>query len=250
MALGLLILLACAPSARRGAGELSRVSLPQLLDDIERNQGKLRTLKGRARISFESPTAGYAGYTEIAVRRPDSALIKVEAVFGLDVGSLFIDGQSFAVYIPSERRVYKGSIERLRYLDPLATSIDAQVLISALTGLWPLPRVGVDIKGADGDALLIESHEAEGLYRYWVEPRRRIVARVEYEDAHLGMLYRLTFSRFAKTSGMVLPQMVTLERPSAGERLTLFYLERTVNVDPRSLKMGLRFNSEVEEVLL
>jgi len=162
-ALGLLILLACAPSARRGAGELSRVSLPQLLDDIERNQGKLRTLKGRARISFESPTAGYAGYTEIAVRRPDSALIKVEAVFGLDVGSLFIDGQSFAVYIPSERRVYKGSIERLRYLDPLATSIDAQVLISALTGLWPLPRVGVDIKGADGDALLIESHEAEGI---------------------------------------------------------------------------------------
>ncbi|MGQ9560253.1 MAG: DUF4292 domain-containing protein [Candidatus Oleimicrobiaceae bacterium] len=250
LAASLAAVLACAPAARHAALDLSHVSLPQLQRDIDRNVSRLKTLKGRARISFESPSTGYSGYTRVAVRPPDSALIKIEALFGLDVGSLFIHGHSFAVYVPSEKRVYKGSVDRLRYLDPLTMAIDGRVLILALTGLWPLPHQGADVKGLDGDALLIEHHEDESLYRYWVEPTRCAVTRVEYEDAHLGLFYRLTFSRFVKTSGMMLPQMVTIERPPAGERLTLFYLERAVNVDPRALDIRQRLPSNVEEVLL
>ncbi len=250
VAAGLAAVLACAPSARHAAFDISHVNLAQLQQDIDRNVSKLKTLKGRARISFESPSAGYSGYTRVAVRPPDSALVKVEALFGLDVGSLFTDGRSFAVYIPSEKRVYRGSVDRLCYLDPLAMAVDGRMLILALTGLWPLPQQGANIKGLDGDAVLIEHREVESLYRYWVEPKRGAVTRVEYEDARLGLFYRLTFSRFVKTSGMMLPQMVTIERPGAGERLTLFYVERAVNVDPRTLDIRQRLPSNVEEVLL
>ncbi|MCR4440246.1 MAG: DUF4292 domain-containing protein [bacterium] len=211
---------------------------------------KLKTLKGRARISFESPVAGYSGYTQVAVRMPDSALIKVEAIFGLDVASLFVDGRSFMAYVPSERRVYRGSIERLRYLDPLVMAVDGRLLVSALSGLVSLPREGAGVKGVDSHGLLVERRAEEGLFRYWVDRQRAVVSQMEYEDSQLGLLYRLSFSRFAKTSGMLLPRMVTLERPQQGERLTLFYLERTVNVHLRALEMRQRLPGNVEEVLL
>lgn len=242
--------LSCAPAAREAAWDLSQVSLPQLQRDVDRNVSKLKTLKGRARISYESPVAGYAGYTQVAVRMPDSAFIKVEAIFGLDVASLFVDGRSFTAYVPSERRVYRGSIDRLRYLDPLVMAVDSRLLISALSGLISLPREGAGVKGMDSHGLLVERHAEQGLFRYWVDRQRAVVSQVEYEDSQLGLLYRVSFSRFAKTSGMLLPQMVTLERPQQRERVTLFYLERTVNVPPRALQMRQPLPSNVEEVLL
>ncbi|MDZ7271099.1 MAG: DUF4292 domain-containing protein [candidate division KSB1 bacterium] len=248
--LGLSLILACAPTARRAERDFSRLTIADLQREINSNVGKLKTLRGVARISFESPSAGFAANSQIAVRLPDSASIKLEALFGLDVASLVIFGQSFAVYVPSEKRVYKGSLDHLRYLEPFGLSLEGQVLLRALTGLVPLPAATTHLKGADHDGLLLEAEQEEGVYRYWVEPHHRLVCRVEFVDAELGLLYRLSFSRFARTSGIVLPQMVTLERPQSGERVTLFYVQRALNVDPRTLKVGHKLPAGVEEVVL
>lgn len=249
-AVGFAAVVACAPAARRPSGEPSRIDIIELQREINRNAGKLKTLRGRARISFESPAAGYAVHSQIAVRLPDSAFIKLEALFGLDVASLVVYGQSFAAYVPSEKRVYRGDLSRLRYVEPFGVSLDGRLLLCALTGLFPLPPETRQVKSIHNEALLLEAPQDEGVYRFWVEPHHRQVTRVELIDADQRLLYRLTFSHFAKTSGIVLPQMVTLERPQYGERLTLFYVQRALNVDPRTLHVQGRFPAGIEEVTL
>ncbi len=247
---GLAAIFACAPGARRAEWDLSPAIIADLQREINKNATRLKTLRGRARISYETPSAGYALHSQIAVRLPDSASIKLEGLFGLDVVSLAISGQSFAAYVPSERRVYKGRLDHLSSLDPLGMPLDGHLLLLALTGLFPLPAAANQVKGTEHEALLLEAEQEDGVYRYWVEPRHRLVSRVEFVDAELGLQYRLSFSRFTKSSGIVVPQMVTLERPQFGERLTLYYLQRALNVDPRTLQVKFRPPAGVEEVML
>ena len=103
----------CAPALQRPAISQNETQWHTVQNVLENNFKKLRTLKGQGKLIVETQDVSYNANAQIVFKNPDSVLIKVEAIFGIDVGSLFADRKAFKVYIPSHNTCYFGKSESL-----------------------------------------------------------------------------------------------------------------------------------------
>lgn len=196
---------------------------------ISANFAGLQTLKGQATLSVETPEASYIANARIWFRRPDTVAIKVEASFGIDVGSLFAAADRFVLYLPRENICYTGFTSSLPLETFLSFPISYEELMHLLFGEeQPVEMKPFHATSKNQEWLLSGSWDARA-YQYRFVADKGVVAEAKAWDQDGSLLWTKTFTRFVKKKRVVLPQSIRLEQPGEHRAIGLFYHTLTLN---------------------
>ena len=220
----------CAPALQRPAISQNETQWHTVQNVLENNFKKLRTLKGQGKLIVETQDVSYNANAQIVFKNPDSVLIKVEAIFGSDVGSLFADRKAFKVYIPSHNTCYFGKSESLEKNQLIAFSMNYNRLIQSVTGLNIANAISKGILRRVDETLILYGKENNHFIKYWIDPQLGVVTKSETRDSQNRLLLLEEYSRFIKTNGVVVPKTIRIKRPLSKESFTLFY--ETIRTNP------------------
>ena len=194
---------------------------------VERNYHKLKTLKGQGRLIVETPQQSYNATSTVVIKKPDSVFIKVEAAFGIDIGWMFTDRNSYIIYTPYQNLYYTGPVDSLNLRNFLSFDLTFEKLLQTLTGMVLIEDIPDLRLTRDNNKLLLTGNQ--GKLRYWVDPMQGVVTRVEKRDERNRLLQLEEYQRYTVIKNVHIPRTIRIQRPRQREALTLFYTRLEVN---------------------
>ncbi len=227
--IALVFLAGCAPALRRAAinpGETNWQVIPQALQN---NFDRLKTLKGWGRLVVETPQMAYNATSTIVLKKPDSLFVKIEAIFGLDVGTLFADRDTYRLYIPSHNTCYTGSTDSMALSQFIAFDLSLKKLIHTFTGLETAQGLSKGILKKEKNRIILWGNDGTFIHKYWIDPKQGVITRAEIRNKKNQTVLLEEFDRFIRLDGIVVPRTIRLQRPLENESLTLFYENLVVN---------------------
>jgi len=218
----------CSSVIRKKPLSIDRLSLHEIRSRVEQNYGKLKSIQGKAHLTVETPQMGFNAISYIAYQHPDSLNINVKAGFGMGVGSIFVDKDSFTVYSAFENKVYRGDIHRFQPRQFMQFDIDAENLIDLITGIPVIPNDNNSAINVDKNKYVITVQDEQFSKKFWIDPKKYVVT-----DFHLyqndELMIAQEFRQFSKEQGVFLPKVIRVSHPQGQERVTLFYTDRKTN---------------------
>ncbi|MFQ5638736.1 MAG: hypothetical protein ACE5IR_12155 [bacterium] len=219
----------CGSTSKIKISDLSHLTPDDIRLRVLRNYQKLRSFEGKARLIIELPGSGNSGFSEIFINMPDSMLVKTEAVLGIDVGALFLNRRNFGAYAPRENILYYGELEILDLRDFLEIELTTAELFEALTGLNQVLVGPGSTLGYEKGLFLIKTPTTDGVWHYWVDPKKNVVTKSQLMDRAGEVLMKKEFDRLRRNKGFYMPQIIRLTRPKARERITVYYTRQKIN---------------------
>ena len=136
--------LLCSSCSTKTSDLLRRTEPPdvtRLIHRVAEGNSHVRSLSGNGSVSFESPDLGGSVYFRVALKKPDSVLIRFEGPFGMDVGFLFLSPNRYVMYNSIENQVTTGipTSGNIRSLIPF--DLTYEQIVNAFAGAFPLPPI-------------------------------------------------------------------------------------------------------------
>lgn len=191
---------------------------------------RLRTFRGRARIIYESPENSITGYARVAIQRPDSVFVKVEAMLGVSVGFFFANGRAFVLYSPFENTAYYGRVEDVDLSHLFQMAVAYHDLVESLSGVVKVPETPGRRVSIEKGHYVLEGPNDSGRDEIWVDPKKHVVSKWVTYDSLGDVVALREFKRFRKRRGVLLPQIIRFSRPQLRERFTFYFLKQEANV--------------------
>ncbi|MCI0707088.1 MAG: DUF4292 domain-containing protein, partial [Ignavibacteriae bacterium] len=153
---------------------------PALIHErVRANIEHIRTLSGTGTISMESPEMAGSGSFEIALRKPDSLLLKIEGPFGIEVGSALVTRNEFLFYNSLQNELITGETNSANLAKTLRINVTFDDLMNLFTGASFLADDGETTGDFD-----VENQQYVLTYRhvnatrvYWVDPSTLFISR-------------------------------------------------------------------------
>ncbi len=254
-----------APKATR---EISQppLSTAEAITLVNERSAHLKTVSGSGTLTIESPEINATISFELSLRCPDSLLMLLQGPFGVEVGSLFIAGQTFSFYNPSTNEVIEGSANQaqlpwLRDLEPSARNLNA-----ILTATTPLPRTeSVPTSSGIGDSTPLSTGESNagntqettppvktelsydqsnGMIRVTIDRRLGVIERyVQFDKYHQAKLVG-EYRHYFDANGILMPHLVRITLPQERKRISLHFHKAVVNKNHVSLAWTYPQNAE------
>src|SRR5512136_2125038 len=92
-----LLFASCSSSRAPIALDTQKVGAAELLRLVQKNSDRLQSLTGKGNLSFEAPEMAGSAFFSLALKKPDSLLVKLQGPFGIDVGMVFLSRTRFVV---------------------------------------------------------------------------------------------------------------------------------------------------------
>ncbi|MDZ7269860.1 MAG: DUF4292 domain-containing protein [candidate division KSB1 bacterium] len=224
---GSLLLQGCAALSTSRKPAVSATAAEVYLQVVE-NYRRVKSFRGTGRLIIDTPGLQTHAPATVLVRKPDSMFIKLEAVFGIDVGFFFADGHRFETYSPLENTYFYGDLGGMQALLLFQMEITYDELMSSAVGtILPPFDSTFTMTPAEG-AYRFDGRRGQWQVTYWVDGSRGAVTLAEQRDEN-GLYARQTFRSFRKVEGVWLPRLIQIDKPRLRERLTLFYDEVRLN---------------------
>ena len=219
----------CTRAIRRPALRLEETRVDIVTAALNKNYSHLKTMKGWGRLTVETPQMSQSASSRVILNRPDSVYVKVEAVFGIDVGWLFSDRSSFLYYTPHSNICYTGAFDSLKRVNPISFDLTFDRFIQTLAGLEMIPKLKNGRVQQSGDNLLLFGINGNYFHRYWIDPQKGVVIRSEVRDSLNNIIFTTEYQRFTKINDVIIPRTIRIQYPIKKERLTLFYNKIEIN---------------------
>lgn len=231
-AYGLLLMFALLQSCalgKRSSIDASKLTAAEILEKVDENNQRIRTLAGKGNLIIEMPETPFRGEVTIRVIRPDSLYIVTEAAFGVDVGFLFADGEHFYSYSPIDNTYLFGDAEQIGSLVFFNMRIGYQELLNSILGAARFPmQENTRIERFDDKIVFAQSYQGKNLI-YEIDPDRLVITRIQLFDRASRETFRQEFRRFREVDGIWVPRHIQLTRPLSKERMTVWYSKIELN---------------------
>jgi hypothetical protein len=233
IALMLLVLSSCAPRPTGVLLDTDRVSVADVIGLVKASNSRLLSLTGRGNVTFESSEAAGSAYFTLALRKPDSLLVKLKGPFGIDLGFLFATRERFLVYNSFENKVVDGRPDAatIRSMIPLALTYEQ--ILEAFSGAFPIEGTAADVRTytIDEGRFRLVLVSGTDTCSYWVDPETLLVTRYARRDARGAHLIEAETGSVMEQEGVFVPRKISIAFPSVSRRVAVFYTTMTVN-DP------------------
>lgn len=223
------LLLACAPFAYRPVFSPAETSFERVIKTLEANNNLLHNLKGQGRLIIENLGKSYSLDAHIVIIRPDTLYVRLEAIFGVNVGWLFSDRNDYTFYIPMQNAFFTGSSDSLAFGKFLDFDLKYDSLLGAMTGIDLLSDLEQYQLSQDGEMLLLQGRSQVGKHIYWIDPRHGVITRAEIRDNTNQVVLIETFERFRQLHGIFVPRTIRIQRPMEQQGFTIFYEKLSLN---------------------
>ncbi len=199
---------------------------------VEQRNSEVIALRGYGKLSVESPEFSGGGSIQVLVLKPDSLQLEINGPFGVTVVRSLITGQSFQFYDGMNNTVTEGETSARNLRRVLRFPIAFTDILEILTGTLGFGAAPVD---APPTGALVENNyvltwESEGqTLEYTIDLGTLAVQRFARKDDEGQLLEEILFRDFRSKSGIELPQIVSVTRPSDEESLSIVYDRMTIN---------------------
>jgi len=229
----------CASVFRGTPPDLSQMSTNELRDRIERNHLAFNTLSGKGKIMAQMADQAQEASVDIKIIMPDSLYLKVEAIFGIDVGTFSCNRSKFALYSPMQKVLYTGLLDSLELSKFFQVDITYEELLEAVIGTPKIqPGKMAPLKIQNNQYLLTSTTDA-GVHQYWIHPEQFVVNKYQFFDREGALQIVKEFSRFEKYGSVYLPRVIQIHKPTASQVFAFYYDHRQLNkaIDKRIFKI-------------
>jgi hypothetical protein len=193
------------------------------------NFSQLKTLRGWAKLSIEGESGSFQANAYILLSSPDSLFIKIEAFLGIDVGTFFMDRDSFKVYMPFQNSIMTGSIDSIKSSPIIPIDITHQKLMQTMTGLELLQDVHQAEISRQDKKFIVKGMNTPYRFEYWIDLNKGMVKLCQVTNNQDELYLVEKFDRFSKINGVRIPRTIYFQYPQKKQALTLFYNELIVN---------------------
>jgi len=198
---------------------------------MEMNHQKVSTFQASGSISIESQEFTGTASITVAIKPPDSILIKIEGPFGIDIGSMLLTKERFTYYDSHTNRVITGlsTPKNIRSLLKVnLTFADVMDVLSGETSLWRESKPP-DSVSVDDDQLLFLFKKGSMKVRYWVDPEKSVVTRYEVDQDETGQIFEIHFKRFSDFDAISFPRSISILAQRENRGLSLYYDDVKIN---------------------
>lgn len=217
---------------------------------VAENYRNIKSFRGAGRLIIDTPEMQTQAPATILVSKPDSMFIKLEAVFGIDVGFFFADGRNFETYSPLENTYFYGEISQMQALLLFQMDVTYDELMSGAMGTVLPPFDTTFAMTIEDDAYRFDGRREQWQISYWVDPKRGAVTKAEQRDAAGALYARQTFRSFRSVKGVWLPRLIQIDKPQARERLTIFYESMNLNTAIDGKEFSMRVPASAKRINL
>ncbi len=226
----LMVVISCGVVSKGPAIKPSESRIDVIQQILQKNHDKFETLQGRGKLVIQSPRQSFSGSAIVNLKNPDSIYVRVEAIFGLDVGVVFADMNNFLIYSPMENLAYVGdNTDTLRLKSFLGFDLTFQEMMQSMSGLAKLkemPTAKIKIKD---DELHVLGLKDSLFYDYTINSQYGLISKVVMKDFDGRTLRIEEYDQFTTINDVRIPRLVRFTRPNEKESLTIFYDQLKIN---------------------
>lgn len=226
-----LAMTACAP---REAGVTldTRAVTPERLSQLVADRSeRLQTLTARGTLIMDAPEFSGSARFELALRRADSALIRVEGPFGLDLATVFVNRKGFVAYNSMNNTVTTGSTDGRGLEAVFPVAIPMSRLLEAFSGNITLPGGPPSRYAIDDDRFLLSYRGPRYTESYRVDPGMLLVTGFILADSSGSTILEMRASRLVAYDGFSLPRRVDIQMPAKDSQIVISFSSQQPN-DP------------------
>ncbi len=208
------------------------VSSHTLVNKIHQNVRSLKSFQGKAKLRMLSSEYMFKGNIKICMKNPDSLWMKFEGPMGIDVALVRTKGKEMQYYIPSEKILYTGSVDRLRELNLVPWNVEISDIIQSFLGVIDPPDTRSDstiVYSSREDAYIIPLNTGEVKEKIWIKPRGPVVSRWERRNRYGDPLWVWEGNMFYKRGRLRLPKFIQITQYNPSQRITLYYEIMDIN---------------------
>lgn len=208
------------------------VTPQEIREVVERNHQNIRALLGNGRISVESPEIAQSGSFELALRKPDSVLVKLEGPFGLDIGSALVTREEFQFYNSFNNQLVTGPTNAQNLGRIFRLDLEFDDVLNLFTGgiFMPEDRLDPDDFAVEGEEFVMRYQRKGGSRVYWVDPETMLIVRVQFVDGQGRLVLEQRFSKFTTIDGITVPQYVRVTMYRERRMVSIAYSDLALNV--------------------
>lgn len=227
----LLSMSSCAPKRSEVLLDTKAVDVHTLIALVEKGQGKLQSLVGGGSVTFESPEVAGTAAFDIAMKKPDSLLVRFEGPFGIDVGMFFLSREKYVVYNRMENRVITGvpRAKTLRAVIPF--DLTYEQILNAFSGIFSLPTDSGQVESyrIDDERFFLSFRCGEAVCNYWVDPEYRLVTKYQVRDGKNRILMEADASGLTEQNDVSAAKRIRVTFPEDDRQISIHYSTLTLN---------------------
>lgn len=242
----ILLLPSCAPKRGLVLLDTQAVDAATLIRIVNSQQDRLQTMIGSGNLTFESPEIAGTASFDLALKKPDSLLVRLEGPFGIDLGTFFLSKNKYLVYNSLKNRVVTGSPDAssLRAIIPFDLTYDQ--LMNAFSGLIPLPSDPREVLeySVDEGQFSLSIRCGTRTCQYWIDPDHGVVTKYQMRNPEGETILEATASAIAEENGVNLPRRVRVTFPTEDRQISITYSSLSPNAPHPSFEFTFPANAE------
>lgn len=237
----------CSPKTAELVLDTRQVPPATVVQHVTANAARITTLTGSGTVSFEGPGMGGSAFFSLALKKPDSLLIRFEGPFGLDAGFLFLSRSHYVMFNRLENAVYTGdpSDGGIRSAIPFELTVDE--VLDAFTGAFRFPVNAIpSVYRVEDERFLLSYSTPRDTQSYRVDPMTALVTQYSRTGEQASIFAET--SRPKELDGMTMPREITLSFPSEGRQLSVYYDDLTLNPSVLSFHYVVPGNAQIRSL--
>ena len=215
---------------------------------IVRNAESVRTLQAQGQISIETPNVAQSASFSLALRKPDSLLIRLRGPFGINVGWLFATQEHFTFYNALENQLVTGPTSQKNLERILHANLAFADVLDVLSGktLRNDDLREPDEQTVENNQPVYVFREARLTRRYTIDEQAQTVLRTQMLDRNGRLAMEQGFANFQDTGATTLPFSIRILQPRERQFVSLFY--SSVRVNEEALDFSYSIPSKAQRV--
>ncbi len=221
---GLLVTLGCRGGRLRPALPATLPSADRIVAAIAARRQALTSVRGFARVSYETSDAHAAARHAIVVALPDRFRLEALSPIGA-VAVVACDGGELAVWVRRDHRTYRGAATPASVAAYTGLPIDVADVASVLVGLPPERRMTGDATVTRDDAaglLRLRVPIEGGRQDVWVAPDSLLPVTSE-TTVESGRALRVELGNYRTIAGVAFPLSIDMRLLPDGGRIQVRY---------------------------
>ncbi len=219
----------CAGEHAAMSLDTNAVPAEELVRRVNERAAAVTSMTGRGSLWYESPAAAGSAFFTIALRKPDSLLVRLKGPFGMEVGLLFLSRDRYVVYNGMQNQVITGvpTMESFRSVIPV--DLTREQILEAFSGTFSVdPSRGRLVRyTVDDDAFLLAYVSGPDTTRYWIDPENQLVIRTLVTGEGGETLLEATAENPVQQEGAFAPRNVQIRL--SGQQLSIRYSTLELN---------------------
>ena len=224
-----------------------KISFNELLDFIDAEQDKIRTLQASCRISVDSEEFSGNFFASVNYTANDSLHISVSGPFGIQGGTLFVGRERFIFFNQITNKFYNGTIADFEDQNFFQVPLKLKELINIFAAKEKLSSMKIKEYKIEQDQYLIESSKQDDHYDIWIDPHVAHITRIEVNTQDENSFKR-EYSNFVRAADLYFPRKIDMIRAQKKQAVSIFYTQLTLNEEIEPSAFIVKITDTAEQI--